>query len=44
MTSGTAVWSDNIADVLDTTSVQCADDVGGAAGRCYDDCKLPTRR
>jgi hypothetical protein len=32
MTSATAVWSDNIAAVLDTTSVQYAVDVGGAAG------------
>ncbi len=32
MTSTTAVWTDNIADVLDTGSVQCAVDVGGAAG------------
>jgi len=32
MTSATAVWSDNIAAVLDTVSVQRAIDVGGAAG------------
>lgn len=32
MSSATAVWSDNITDVLDTSSVQCAVDVGGATG------------
>jgi hypothetical protein len=32
MTSATAVWTDNIAAVLDTTSVQRVVDVGGAAG------------
>lgn len=32
MTSATAVWSDNVADVIDTGAVQCAVDVGGATG------------
>ena len=32
MSSATAVWSDNIADALDTTAAHCAVDVGGAAG------------
>ncbi len=41
MTSATACWTYNIADVIDTTSVERAVDVGGANGSWFGFCSKP---